>query len=91
MNEFVNRTVSVITQDGRFFVGTLRGHDHLTNLILDKSHERVFSAQGVEKVDLGLYIIRGDNVALVGEINEHLDESISLDKVSAQPLNPVIY
>jgi len=43
--------------------GTLKGFDQTINLILDDSHERVYStSQGVEQVILGLYIIRGDNV-----------------------------
>jgi len=43
--------------------GTLKGFDHKTNLILDESHERVYSTHvGVESVVLGLYIIRGDNM-----------------------------
>lgn len=44
-------------------VGTLKGFDQSVNIILDESHERVFSSnQGVEQVMLGLYVIRGDNV-----------------------------
>lgn len=45
------------------FQGTLKGFDQTVNLILDESHERVFSSgSGVEQVMLGLYIIRGDNM-----------------------------
>ncbi len=45
------------------FQGTLKGFDQTINLILDESHERVYSSgQGVEQVILGLYIVRGDNV-----------------------------
>lgn len=43
--------------------GLLKGFDQTINLILDESHERVFSStSGVEQVVLGLYIIRGDNM-----------------------------
>lgn len=42
--------------------GRLKGFDQLTNIILDKCFERVYSPTGVEQVALGLYIIRGDNV-----------------------------
>ncbi|EMP42059.1 N-alpha-acetyltransferase 38, NatC auxiliary subunit [Chelonia mydas] len=49
---------------GAALPGTLKGFDQTINLILDESHERVFSSsQGVEQVVLGLYIVRGDNVA----------------------------
>ncbi len=43
--------------------GNLKGFDQTLNIILEESHERVFStAAGVEQVVLGLYIIRGDNM-----------------------------
>ncbi len=43
--------------------GMLKGFDQTINLILASSHERVFSSgMGVEVVQLGLYIIRGDNM-----------------------------
>ena len=43
--------------------GHLKGYDHLVNVILEHSHERVFSEDS-EMVEnpLGLYIIRGDNM-----------------------------
>ena len=48
---FVGRMVSIITADGRNFVGTLKGFDQTINLILDDTHERVFSSgQGVKQV-----------------------------------------
>jgi small nuclear ribonucleoprotein (snRNP)-like protein len=59
----VDASVLVLTNDGRAVVGTLRGYDQATNLALEDCHERVFSAaQGVERVPLGLYFVRGDNV-----------------------------
>ena len=55
--------VSVITADGRNIVGHLKGYDQHMNLIMEGCHERVYSSDtGVEQVDLGLYIIRGDNM-----------------------------
>jgi len=43
--------------------GLLRGFDNLTNVILESAEERVFSEEeGVEIVELGLYIVRGDNL-----------------------------
>lgn len=51
LESFVNRMVSIITADGRNFVGTLKGFDQTINVILDDTHERVFStSDGVEQV-----------------------------------------
>jgi U6 snRNA-associated Sm-like protein LSm8 len=53
----------VLTNDGRVFVGTLKGFDQTTNIILQDGQERLFSTErGVESVSVGLYLIRGDNM-----------------------------
>ncbi|XP_069669225.1 U6 snRNA-associated Sm-like protein LSm8 isoform X2 [Periplaneta americana] len=90
LESYVN--LSIITSDGRNFVGTLKGFDQTINLILDESHERVYSTnQGVEQVVLGLHIIRGDNVAIVGELDENLDSRLDLSSIRADPLNHVLH
>ncbi|XP_065516212.1 LSM8 homolog, U6 small nuclear RNA associated [Lathamus discolor] len=92
LENYINRTVAVITSDGRMIVGTLKGFDQTINLILDESHERVFSSsQGVEQVVLGLYIVRGDNVAVIGEIDEETDSALDLGNIRAEPLNSVVH
>jgi len=92
LEPYVDQIVNVITVDGRNIVGVLRGFDQATNLIVDDCHERVYSKdRGVEQVQLGLYIIRGDNVAIVGEVDEDTDKDIELDKIRAEPLKPVIH
>ncbi|GLJ34669.1 hypothetical protein SUGI_0697360 [Cryptomeria japonica] len=65
LDSMMDQAISVITNDGRNIVGILRGFDQATNLILDESHERVYSTTaGVEQLVLGLYIIRGDNISV---------------------------
>ena len=66
----VDKVVQVVTNDGRNIVGLLKGFDQTTNIILDECHERVFSSEaGVEQVQLGLYIVRGDNIVLLAKRN----------------------
>lgn len=92
LESFVNHTVSIITSDGRNFIGTLKGFDQTINLILDESHERVYSStSGIAQVVLGLHIIRGDNVAIVGQIDESIDSRLDLASIKAEPLNAVIF
>ncbi|MCP9265374.1 Sm-like protein LSM8 [Dirofilaria immitis] len=63
LESFINKVISVITGDGRNIVGLMKGFDQTINLVLEDSHERVFSEDaGVEQIPLGLYIVRGDNV-----------------------------
>lgn len=89
LDAYVNKPVNIVTSDGRIIIGTLRGFDQTINLILEDSHERVFSStDGVEQHPLGLYIIRGDNVALIGEIDEELDRNIDFAHIRADPIRP---
>ncbi|BFG33328.1 sm-like protein LSM8 [Prunus yedoensis var. nudiflora] len=92
LESLVDQTISVITNDGRNIVGVLKGFDQATNIILDESHERVFSTkEGVQQLVLGLYIIRGDNISIVGELDADLDSTIDWSNMRAYPLKPVIH
>mmetsp|Transcript_11577 Transcript_11577/g.42339 ORF Transcript_11577/g.42339 Transcript_11577/m.42339 type:complete len:99 (-) Transcript_11577:203-499(-) len=92
LEPLVDQHISVITNDGRNIVGVLKGFDQTTNLILEDSHERVYSTKsGVEQLVLGLYVIRGDNIAVVGELDEELDADLDFEKIRAQPLKPVTH
>ncbi|CAL1673777.1 unnamed protein product [Lasius platythorax] len=92
LESYMNHTVSIITSDGRNFIGTLKGFDQTINIILDESHERVYSTtQGVEQVVLGLHIIRGDNVAIVGELDDEMDARLDLSAIRADPLSSIIH
>ncbi len=91
LESFVNRMVSIITADGRNFVGTLKGFDQTINLILDDTHERVFSpSQGVEQVVLGLHIVRGDNIVVIGEVDETVDSRLDLSSIKAEPITSIV-
>mmetsp|Transcript_37306 Transcript_37306/g.75579 ORF Transcript_37306/g.75579 Transcript_37306/m.75579 type:complete len:100 (+) Transcript_37306:129-428(+) len=84
--------VSIITNDGRNIVGTLRGLDQKLNVILEDCHERLFSKDaGVEQDQLGLYIVRGDNMALVGEVDEQLDGQTDWTAKRADPLKHIVH
>ena len=72
----------------------MRGFDQQTNVVLASCHERVYSGDaetGVELIPLGLYVIRGDNVALIGEVDTEKDKAIAFDAVRAPPLKPVVH
>ncbi|XP_055627950.1 U6 snRNA-associated Sm-like protein LSm8 [Toxorhynchites rutilus septentrionalis] len=92
LESYVNNTVSIITADGRNFVGTMKGFDQTINIILDESHERVYSMNaGIEQVVLGLHIIRGDNVAVIGQLDESIDSKIDFSTIRGMPLEPVVH
>ncbi|XP_015270802.1 PREDICTED: LSM8 homolog, U6 small nuclear RNA associated [Gekko japonicus] len=91
LENYINRTVAVITSDGRMIVVRIPFKYKLF-LISDCFFKRIYSsALGVEQVVLGLYIVRGDNVAVIGEIDEETDSSLDLGNIRAEPLNSVVH
>jgi U6 snRNA-associated Sm-like protein LSm8 len=92
LEEYVDAKVLVVCNDGRVFTGLLTGLDQATNLILSNCQERVFQgAEGCYEISYGIYMLRGDNVATVGQINEEIDDTIDLENVNAEPLKAVVH
>ncbi|KAJ3166323.1 hypothetical protein HDU88_003547 [Geranomyces variabilis] len=85
--KWVDSLVQVVLIDGRVILGTLKGYDQQNNMILSHASERVFSGEeGVESVPLGLYIVRGEIVAVMGPIDQETDATIDWARVQAQPI-----
>mmetsp|Transcript_2786 Transcript_2786/g.17336 ORF Transcript_2786/g.17336 Transcript_2786/m.17336 type:complete len:101 (+) Transcript_2786:112-414(+) len=88
----VGERVCVLANDGRTLVGRLRGCDQATNVVLEECVERVFSMEnGVEIIELGCYVVRGDNIAVVGQLDTEKEASTDLAKVKAEPLKPIVH
>ena len=86
----VDKEVCIITGDGSNICGVLKGCDRATNVILSNAHERKYSKnEGVKKEELGLYIIRGDNVSVIGEIDKELENKIDFNTLYGEKIKPV--
>lgn len=85
LNAYLNKKVCIITTDGRTLVGVLASYDNTTNLVLQGTVERVIrpadEGEPSTEVPLGLYLIRGENVCVVGQVDEALDTSINWTEV----------
>jgi len=81
LSSYVNKKVLILTADSRTLVGTLLSCDQMTNLVLSQTIERIIrppeDPESSSEVPHGLYLIRGDNVVVVGLVDEELDESIN--------------
>ncbi|KAI4194942.1 MAG: hypothetical protein LQ350_007485 [Teloschistes chrysophthalmus] len=77
--------VLILTADGRTLTGTLLSCDQLTNLVLGQTIERVIrppdDPEPSAEVSHGLYLIRGENVAVCGLVDEDLDGQIDWARV----------
>ncbi len=87
--DYLNQRTLVLTSDGRILLGTLLGFDQTANLVLSNTMERLFSAEeAVEEVPMGVYVLRGENVAMVCGIDEEADAAIHWKEMIAEPLRP---
>ncbi|KNC75126.1 hypothetical protein SARC_12342 [Sphaeroforma arctica JP610] len=92
IKECVDKIVSVVTQDGRLLVGQLKGYDQNINIVLRNCHERVYHpSEPFQKVEMGSYIVRGDNLAVIGELEEELDNAQDFDNLHGETLKPVVH
>ncbi|CAA3020276.1 sm LSM1B [Olea europaea subsp. europaea] len=65
---YLDRKLLVLLRDGRKLLGTLRSFDQFANAVLEGACERVIVGDLYCDIPLGLYIIRGENVVLIGEL-----------------------
>jgi U6 snRNA-associated Sm-like protein LSm1 len=69
-------------RDGRKIIGVLRSFDQFANLVLENALERIIVGSQFGEIHLGLYVVRGENVVLLGEIDDELDPPKILERVS---------
>jgi U6 snRNA-associated Sm-like protein LSm1 len=70
----LDKKLLVILRDGRKLVGILRSFDQFANVVLEQAIERIMVGELYCDLPLGLYIIRGENVVLIGELDLEKEE-----------------
>ena len=68
--EELDKKLLVVLRDGSKILGTLRSFDQFANIVLENAVERIIVGQSYSDIPLGLYIVRGENVVLMGEVDE---------------------
>ncbi|KAK3387037.1 hypothetical protein B0H63DRAFT_146889 [Podospora didyma] len=80
--DLTDKKLMVALRDGRKLVGILRSWDQFANLVLQSTKERIFVPPGsgpngrglYADVDQGIFLVRGENVLLLGEIDLDKDD-----------------
>lgn len=67
-NRRIAEKLMVLLRDGRTLIGYLRSVDQFANLVLQRTIERIHVGNEYGDIPRGVFIIRGENVVLLGEI-----------------------
>ncbi|XP_010876651.1 U6 snRNA-associated Sm-like protein LSm1 isoform X2 [Esox lucius] len=66
--EDIDKKHLVLLRDGRTLIGFLRSIDQFANLVLQQTVERIHVGKKYGDLPRGIFIVRGENVVLLGEI-----------------------
>lgn len=90
--EQLDRRLMVVLRDGRHLIGNLRSFDQFSNMVMeDVCERRILHTRGADgklcsyytDVRLGLYMVRGDSMVLLGEVDEEDSDDDDDDKKSS--------
>ncbi|KAH6896951.1 hypothetical protein B0T10DRAFT_169075 [Thelonectria olida] len=83
--DLTDKKLMIALRDGRKLIGVLRSWDQFANLVLQSTTERIFAINPVSEgtdqptgvfadVSHGIFLVRGENVLLLGEIDLDKDD-----------------
>ncbi|KAA6415137.1 MAG: small nuclear ribonucleo (LSM1) [Lasallia pustulata] len=74
--DLTDKKLMLVLRDGRKLIGVLRSWDQFANLVLQDAIERIFVQDVYADVPRGVFLVRGENVLLLGEIDLDKDDYI---------------
>ncbi|KAM7344447.1 U6 snRNA-associated Sm-like protein LSm1 [Cochliomyia hominivorax] len=84
--EEVDKKLMVLLRDGRTLIGYLRSVDQFANLVLHRTIERIHVGNEYGDIPRGVFIIRGENVVLLGEIDREKESKLPLEEISVDEI-----
>lgn len=79
--QVLDRNVLVILRDGKKYMGILRAYDQYGTIVLHDTSERIYIQDKYGEQHCGVYLIRGENIMLLCEIDQEKDSSLPLEKL----------
>lgn len=80
--EEIDKKLLVVLRDGRTLIGFLRAIDQFANLVLHRTIERIHVGTKYGDIPRGIFVVRGENVVLLGEIDLENEDKLPHEQVS---------
>ncbi|KAK3768604.1 hypothetical protein RRG08_015759 [Elysia crispata] len=80
--EEIDKKLLVVLRDGRTLIGYLRTIDQFANLVLHRTIERIHVGKKYGDIPRGIFIVRGENVVLLGEVDLENEDKLPLEQVN---------
>ena len=71
---YPDKKVVLQLRDDRKLIGVLRSFDQFANVVMEGAYERIIVGDLYCDMQLGLYVVRGENVVLTGELDLEREE-----------------
>eukprot|EP00093_Oithona_nana_P008433 08433.XXX_455977_456605_1 [CDS] Oithona nana genome sequencing. len=84
--EELDKKLMVLLRDGRTLIGFLRSVDQFANLVLHKTIERIHVGNEYGDIPRGIFVVRGENVVLLGEIDDDKEANMPLKEVGLEEI-----
>ncbi|KAL2727223.1 U6 snRNA-associated Sm-like protein LSm1 isoform X1 [Vespula squamosa] len=82
----LDKKLMVLLRDGRTLIGYLRSVDQFANIVLHRTIERIHVGKEYGDIPRGIFIVRGENVVLLGEIDREKEKDLPLKEVSVDDI-----
>jgi small nuclear ribonucleoprotein (snRNP)-like protein len=63
---YLDQRITVMLRDETYLYGTMKSFDQFKSIALDATKERIYHGNAYAEREHGLYVIRGENIALIG-------------------------
>ncbi|KAM0675285.1 hypothetical protein GVAV_001110 [Gurleya vavrai] len=63
---FLDKNITILLWDGRYFNGILRSFDQFNSITLEKCKETLYFDNLYSEIDRGTFVIRGENIIFLG-------------------------
>ncbi|KKK15126.1 small nuclear ribonucleoprotein [Aspergillus rambellii] len=74
--DLTDKKLVLVLRDGRKLIGVLRTWDQFANLVLQDTVERIYAGNLYADIPRGVFLVRGENVLLLGEIDLDKEDDI---------------